>query len=251
MLQFIYCNTIYERRIYMKIPLPCKDYVFTDGSAEIRDWILYIHRPKATKEVMYKITYMIHGDDECYYCHRKRKSHVEPDEKDKYFEKITIDHLYSQEFGGLTIPQNMRPCCERCNLRKGNLFEDEFEEKKRLPSGSDEESRLIRANFDMKIKKIQEERRMGMSIGIPEDWLTPADNIRRVNCSLLLFEGIGAEYRKQKNMQQKNKYISRTIMLSSNLYVLDGFYTILLTKMDRRFDNYKISVLDNVVYDGD
>ena len=74
---------------------------------------------------------------------------------------------------------------------------------------------------------------------------------RRVNCSLLLFEGIGAEYRKQKNMQQKNKYISRTIMLSSNLYVLDGFYTILLTKMDRRFDNYKISVLDNVVYDGD
>lgn len=235
----------------MKIPLPCKDYIFPDGSAEIRDWILYIHKAKAFKEIMYKIAYMIYGEDECYYCHRKFKSHVEPNETDEYFDKMTMDHLYSQEFGGLTIPQNMRPCCERCNLRKGNLFEDEFEEKKRLPTGSDEESRLIRANFDARIKKVQAERRMGIVQSIPSEWLTSAEDIRRVRCNLWLYEGMGAEYRKQKNMQQKNKYIPRVIVLSSNLYVLDGFYTILLTKLDRRFDDYKISVLDNVVYDGD
>lgn len=77
-IKIVHCNTIYERRIDMKIPLPCKDYVFPDGSAEIRDWILYIHRIKSVKDVMYKITYMIYGDDECYYCHRKLKDHVEP-----------------------------------------------------------------------------------------------------------------------------------------------------------------------------
>ena len=39
----------------MKVLLPDYNYVFEDGSAEVKDGVLYIYRPGAYKDVMYNV----------------------------------------------------------------------------------------------------------------------------------------------------------------------------------------------------
>ena len=55
----------------MIIPLPPYDYKFDDGSGEIKDKILYIYRIGSFDDMMRKLTYLVYGKKECYFCHRK------------------------------------------------------------------------------------------------------------------------------------------------------------------------------------
>ena len=73
----------------MNILLPDYDCVIEEGIAEIKNRKLYLYKNGVFKEVMYKITYMLYGDDECYYCHRKRRASPEQKDKKKYFSTIS------------------------------------------------------------------------------------------------------------------------------------------------------------------
>ena len=37
-----------------------------------------------------------------------------------------MDHLYPQDLGGPTIPNNLAPTCSDCNSEKGNLTEKQY-----------------------------------------------------------------------------------------------------------------------------
>ena len=51
----------------MKLILPEYDFKFEDGIAEVKDGMLFIYKPGAFKEVMYRLTYLIYGKDECFF----------------------------------------------------------------------------------------------------------------------------------------------------------------------------------------
>ncbi len=231
----------------MKILLPCKDYDFGDEGYEIRDWILYIHRPTVFKSAMYKITYMCYGKDECYFCHRKLKPNMNNSESKDYFRKITLDHLIPQEFGGLTIPNNMRPACENCNSSKGNYFPDEFEMLRKLSEMRTKEGLKKKKAFKEEVKKIQEKRREGTIESIPEEWLDNTD-ISKVISTIWVGEGFGSEYKKQRRAMSEHKYNPKIIIVSKNNYVLDGFYTLIISKMEKR--KPLIAKAENIIYDG-
>ena len=114
----------------MKVLLPDHDIILEDGSAEVNDGILYIYRPGAFKEIMYRLTYEIFGKKECFFCHRRFIEVGEKPEGDDclFVTQTTLDHLIPQEFGGPTITNNMRPSCSHCNNSKGNFYPDEFQE---------------------------------------------------------------------------------------------------------------------------
>ena len=40
--------------------------------------------------------------------------------------KATVDHAIPKSKGGTFAPQNLRPCCERCNREKGDRTAVEF-----------------------------------------------------------------------------------------------------------------------------
>ena len=78
--------------------------------AYIENGILKIKRNTSFRKVMTEITYEIKGRKRCCYCGETVSE-----------EEMTIDHMYPQEFGGPTIPDNMLPSCTKCNGEKGNL----------------------------------------------------------------------------------------------------------------------------------
>ena len=39
---------------------------------------------------------------------------------------LTQDHLVSKAAGGKTVPENLVPCCKKCNSEKGSLNANEY-----------------------------------------------------------------------------------------------------------------------------
>lgn len=97
----------------MNVELPTKN--LRANSFLIKDGILFVRNRWSLKQVMSSLTYQIKGRRECYYCHKK------------FFpSEMTLDHLYPQQIGGPTITNNLVPCCNECNGKKGNLTREEY-----------------------------------------------------------------------------------------------------------------------------
>ncbi len=233
----------------MKILLPDYDYVFEDDAAEVKDGILYLYRPGSFKDIMYKLTYLIFGKKECFFCHKK---FVEPGSENigncLFTTQTTLDHLKPQEFGGPTIPNNLRPSCSTCNNSKGNFYPEEFEEYRKLCALEGKEGRKARHNFKAKILETQKKRRYGEIRSLPEEWISK-EALKTIYVNFWLMEPLGYMYHKQKNFLKEYKRLPKPIIISNNRFLLDGFNTILLAKYNNisRIDTI---VLENVMFCG-
>ncbi len=232
----------------MKLILPDYNYVFEDEIAEVKDGILYVYKPGAFKEVMYRLTYLIYGKDECYFCHRKLRTDISETDESKYFSQITLDHLVPQEFGGPTISNNMRPACSRCNNLKSNMYPDEFEEYCMYEGKKDKEFKNLRKNFKEKLQLKQEKRRYGQLESIPKEWVSD-ELFRTIYVNFWISEPLGVEYFKQEKFYKKYKRLPKLAIVSQNRFLLDGFNTILLAKYNF-CERINVIVLENVYYSG-
>lgn len=234
----------------MNILLPDYDCVIEEGIAEIKNRKLYLYKNGVFKEVMYKITYMLYGDDECYYCHRKRRASPEQKDKKKYFSTISMDHVIPKNFGGLTIPDNMKPACTDCNSRKGNMFEDEYREYMKIleeTAGQGKSGRAIRRLFKESLQYKQELRRYGHIPCLPEKWLCKED----LKCILVTFwlsQNKGGSYEQMIGDVKKYNNLLYAITVTANGYLVDGFNANLVATL---YDlPIKVVKLDNVIFLG-
>ena len=210
----------------MKILLPDFDCVLCDGAAEVKDNILYLDRLGAHKEVMYKLAYMLYGDDECYYCHRKLRRNQDQFDSKKYFSKISIDHLIPQDFGGPTITDNLRPSCTDCNARKGNLFEDEYYEYLKVVQRTinrGKQGRQEKRLFREKILFKQELRRFGDVPSLPDDWIAAPGEIKNIWVNYWIGQKKGGSYEQMVADVQKYDYLIKPVTITANGVVVDGF----------------------------
>ena len=232
----------------MKLMLPDYNYMFEGEIAEVKDGVLYIYRPGAFKEVMYKLTYLIFGETECCFCHKKLRTDILEIDEDKYFSQITLDHLIPQEFGGPTIPNNMRPTCSRCNNLKGNMYLDEFMEYCKFEMKNDKESKILKRKFKEELQLKQEKRKYGQIESIPKDWISD-ELIRTIYVNFWISEPLGVEYFKQEKFYKKYKRLPKLAIISQNRFLLDGFNTILLAKYNFS-ERINVIMLENVYYKG-
>ena len=232
----------------MKIPLLNYDYFFEDGSAEVKEGVLYIYKPGALKEVMYKLTYLIYGSTECYFCHRKIRTSAAEANNNQYFSKMTLDHLVPQEFGGITTPNNMRPACSNCNSAKDNMYPDEFEMFRQFWGRKDEETRIAKKKFLEELKLKQEKRKYGQLESIPKEWVSQ-EKVRNIYVNVCIAEPLGVEYHRQEKFYKKYKRLPKPIIISANRFLLDGFNTIMLAK-NYYIERIDVIVLENVYYNG-
>lgn len=237
----------------MVIELPAGNHVFDNNIAEIKDGVLYIYRASFFKDIMYQITYMIYGTD-CYYCHKKfdeqglLRTDAANQCKGQLFSKLTMDHLVPQEFGGPTIPNNMRPTCNKCNQLKSNWYPEEFEELMGIDKQNNPHYKSERALLKKRITEIQEKRRYGEIPSIPEGWLI--DHIlRTIYVNFHLVEPIGLEYKRIEMNFKKYRRILKTIIVSGNGFLLDGFNVILFAKKNS-IEKIPTIILENVIYKG-
>lgn len=210
----------------MKILLPDYDCTLCDGAAEVKDHILYLYKIGAIKEVMYTLAYMIFGNDECYYCHRKLRTHQKQCDNKRYFSKISMDHLIPQDFGGPTITNNLRPACTDCNTRKGNLFEDEYAEYLEViqrTAGRGKLGRQEKRLFREKILLKQELRRFGNEPSLPKEWIAAPGDIKNIWVNYWIGQKKGGSYGQMVADVQKYNYLIKPVTITANGVVVDGF----------------------------
>ena len=233
----------------MKLILPDYDFKLEDGLAEVKDGKLYIYKPGSFKEIMYKLTYIIYGNDECYFCHRKLRTNMLELDNSKYFSQITLDHLIPQDFGGPTITNNLRPACSDCNSSKGNMYPDEFEEYRKFDGKKDKASKVEKRHFKESLRLKQERRRFGEIESVNEEWYSD-EVIRNIYVNFWITEPLGVMYKKQERFFKNYKRLPKPIVISQNRFLLDGFNTILLGKYNFGDKKIKIIILENVYFMG-
>lgn len=226
----------------MELPLPPYDFEFENGSGEAKDGILYIYRIGSFDDMMRELTYLVYGKDECYFCHRKFVNQKEVNDDSCFLKsQVTIDHLIPQEFGGPTLPNNMRASCSICNSGKGNYYEDEYAQLKLFGPEDDK----ARKRFEEQIKVKQGQRKRGEIPIFPEGWCTK-ENPRKYISIFSLSDHRGNSYQKQKGFFEQYHRLAKIVIVSSNGYVLKGFSTIALA-LENNISEVDTITLGNVI----
>lgn len=199
--------------ILMKIQLP-KNFEYHDGPthAVVHNGVLEM-TPIDFEKTMYHLTYRLKGKVRCVYCHRILEAN-----------KITLDHVFPRDHGGISIPNNLKPCCKKCNEAKNNLLPWQYSS---LQNISKKERPQIEEQYQY--ENMQSRRENG--ILIPKKWYEMRKNYSVF--ALITSERRFKESRKyQRVLEMYETYgkICRPIVVSQNRFVLDGFTALLVAK---------------------
>lgn len=196
--------------------------------AEVKNGILYMHRSVPFRKVMYNITLCLKNKETCCYCKKPIKK-----------KQLTLDHLYSQDMGGPTIPNNLVPCCEKCNSKKSNLS---FQQYKYLLLMHKRDVELYREL----IAEQQELIKKSGKFDLPKGWVSfrsPKNFIVRVDMDK---KYKGAKYSKIVAYYEKYGTVQKPIIVDANGFVLDGYTTLMFAK-EYGVKKLPVIILENVI----
>ncbi len=181
-----------------------------EGVAVIENRILKIMRYIAFSDIMYELTYQMKGRNICGYC-----------KKEKEKKKMTLDHMYPQELGGPTIPNNLLPCCKKCNRTKGNLTSKEF--RKYLKKKQEEKEKYLE-----KVQKHQEKLKKKGKYHIPIDWIEE----RKVSDLKLLWTPnySDTKYKKVRKYYEETGMFKKIVIVDRNNQILSGAVSYIVAK---------------------
>lgn len=199
--------------ILMKIQLP-KTFEYHDGPthAVVHNGVLEM-TPIDFEKTMYHLTYRLKGRVRCAYCHRVLEAN-----------KLTLDHVFPRDHGGISISNNLKPCCKRCNEAKNNLLPWQYSSLQKLSKKS-----KVHVEEQYQYENMQARRECG--ILIPKEWYEMRRNYSVF--ALITSERPFKESRKyQRVLEMYETYgkICKPIVVSQNRFVLDGFTALLVAK---------------------
>ena len=214
----------------MKIRLP-QSFIYTNRkniSAYVKNDILYVSRYISFEELMYTITYMVKGYDQCYYCG------CELTDKNR-----TLDHMYPRAWGGISIPENLLPSCKNCNQDKMDMSYEQFMRYRRL------KTKKAKEQFYKKCLETNLKVRKRARFVLDSSWLSAYDiqeilGYMKFNKLDTTKSNILASY--YRNWGQ----YTHPIIVSSNGWVFKGKHILHHAKNIKRKSVMAI-VLDNVV----
>lgn len=223
--------------VRMIIELP-KNFYKTCGDrgfAQVRDGTLEIHGDFSFnyEKLMIELTYEMKGRTKCYYCGKE----IAP-------EKVTIDHLFPRDFGGITIPNNLEPACEECNEKKSNLNYAEFQIWKGLEEASSQKI-FYKETIKRKRKKKCDTNNL-YGFDLPKGWVTyvPLEVIKKVTS----IDTRGSkQYNKMINFYDLYKKLPRVAIISANNILLIG-ETVYAVAKKRELDKVPAIILENVMW---
>lgn len=216
----------------MYIELPEK-FNKTNGKnyVRVRNGMLLIKGTWNFENLMIEMTYAIYGSHKCYYC----KRHLAR-------EKITIDHVYPLDFGGVTITSNLIPACSKCNNKKTNMNADEFNQWCEI---RDEKTRKEWYNYTISQKKKQiEDPKNKEGFDLPAEWIKYRDASSLIKTAEYYYKG--KKYQKALEFFKKNGKFSSPIIVSRNNRILAGKTTYEIA-IDNNVKKVPIIFLSNVL----
>ncbi len=192
--------------------------------------ILILKQNISFSKVMYRITYTLKQNLTCPYCGTSLTK-----------ANITIDHMYPQDRGGPTIPENLVPCCLDCNTEKSNMTKQEYEYYRTLKPA-------LRDSYHKEVERYIKNLKYNFGYEIPEEWLTTM-NIKKENIIVKInfredwFKS--AKYAKIKKMYRTYRNLTYPVIIDRNNVLLDGFYTLMYAEKNG-ITRFPIIQLENV-----
>lgn len=197
----------------MKIQLPDTfEYHVGQAHATVRNGVLEM-TPMDFEKIMYQLSYRMKGKVRCSYCHKV----LEPN-------KITLDHVFPRDYGGISIPNNLKPCCPKCNRDKSNLLSWQYRRLRKL-----EQREREKAEEQYQYENMQARKRQGVLI--PKQWyeMRKDYSVFAVVTSEQPFKE-SKKYQRVIEMYETYGKICKPIVVSQNRFVLDGFSVLLAAK---------------------
>ena len=193
----------------------------------IENGILKLKFPYSLRNAMYSLTYQMKGKHRCSYCSKEILNN-----------KVTLDHVFPQDFGGPTITNNLEPCCVICNQQKSNLTKEQFQEYILLPQDARRAFlKNIRSNLDTV-------RKENYSI-LPTGWVQEIE-IENIFVNFSLSEDYrGTKYKKTQEYYEKYGQFQKTIILDRKNFLLDGFIILMYCK-NHNIQKVPVIILENV-----
>lgn len=211
----------------MKIMLPEKFFYRTkSGIAYVKEGQLHIEGTVFFKRLIYNITYSLKGKDKCYYCG-----------EDLNTKNRTIDHVFPTSFGGVSIPENMVPCCKTCNVNKFCMTESQFIRWNQKQSIEEREW-----FFQTCILENSEVLKNGYLI--PKEWIEMYD-VSKYFDEMPLKRVNKQKYKKLEDYFNKWHQYPKPMIVSSNGWVFEGKYIITHAKRNNK-NEVSAVVLENV-----
>lgn len=218
----------------MIIELPSRFYSEKEEGnfARVHDGRLEIHGPWDFEKLMIELSYKMKGRTRCFYCRRRVD-----------FNKITIDHLYPRDFGGITITSNLEPACRECNSQKSNMNQYEYGVWRTISSDNERRS-YYHSVVSNKRKRIRDPN-IRKGFDLPKRWIEyrRLDSIQAVKH---IDNKYGNKFRRIMNFVQKNGKLPRPIVISANNMLLDGATTFNVAN-EMKLREVPVIVLENVV----
>lgn len=207
----------------MNMELPKR---FQNSAIRINGNVLEIHHSISFEELMYELTYALKGQ-QCIYCGEKLNG-----------KNRTLDHRYPRDTGGISITNNLFPCCSECNPHKGNLTHVEYLKMKKLPE-------LEKKQYRKKIEKQKVKIMKEIGFILPKKWIIVI-NSNHVSYRDPKEVIRGKRYTKIREFYKKYGTLPRPIVVDRNNQLLDG-YNILLFAKDFKIKVIPAVKLENVV----
>lgn len=196
--------------------------------AEVENWFLHIYGNVSFRKLMYEITYCLKENGHCYYC---RTSISKSDS--------SLDHIYAQNVGGPTIPNNLVPCCKKCNSLKSNLSCEEYKKYLNLSESS-------RKRYAKIVRNRKDNNKANGILEIPDSWLSNAD------INSLDFRIYEDNFTKGKKSEKVRGYYDRyhhfknPVIIDKNGVVLEGT-NIIIFAIERGIKEILTIKLENVI----
>lgn len=233
----------------MRVPLPERDCELLDGKATVKGQILYIHC-QCFDDVMYELTYLVKGDERCYYCGAPIKTAKTAESRNPNFANGTLDHIFPKSLGGPTIPNNLAPSCQACNSLKESMMPDEFSMLRKLRGQEPKDWKAI-ARFYEDLERRFYNRATGKTPVLPKKWLSYNVQLEGLLLLVDISSDLGESYQKKLRLYDKYKHIPWSLVISRNGVLLSGYTTLKLAiEKGVDVDKLNVIVLENVIYDG-
>ena len=195
----------------MIIKLPKKFYYTTNNSnsfAYVSDGILYIRGYINFEDLMYTLTYTIYGYDKCRYCGKKLTMN-----------ERTMDHIYPRSWGGVSIPDNLLPCCKACNQSKADMAPFQYNNWLKL------EAHEERREYYKKCVRENSKRISKGKLVIPRRWYDDLDVSKLFHdMDFSCLEKFKID--KVSEYYEANHQYNHPIVISSNNWLLKGKHII-------------------------
>lgn len=218
----------------MLIDLP-RTYYRTDQTGysyvKVENGVLTIKGNWDFEKLMVELTYALKGT-RCHYCHREL-----------FPNKLTIDHLFPTDFGGVTIPNNLEPACSKCNGSKSNMNEYEYRIWRSLGDPERRKEFYLKTIERKKSRKFNSKDKKGFDL--PRRWIMKV-NRKSIKCYYRIRNQGSRKYSRTMQFAKKYRKLPRPIILSSNYIILDGFTAYAIAR-ELNFKIVPVIILDNVV----